>query len=229
MGNCLYDGQPFRLDPESVSVSFSVRSNSIETIGGRVVQIYGVQWNDLIIVGSFGKGAARAFGANPFQDQREFLDRMKAIGDRQSELITQSEPQKFIWPEQGWNFRVYLKEYTDTRGNKPIQRSPDEVNPKWQLTFFVVEDNANLTQGIADDFLARLAKGLGWKQTEYNGPLDDVLAPGFYALPGRNPKKSGPVNITQPEPAGPSGGGTGIGTQPEPAAPNLPGLGRGGT
>lgn len=196
MGDALYDGQPFRLDPSSVQGSFAIQTNSEYTIGGKVVQVYGVQWNDLVVEGSFGAGVFFGGTRDPWRDQLNFLDRMKAIMNRQSVRLSQEEPQRFVWPDRGWDFQVYLKSYSTPDGPLSVTHQPQIVAPKWTLTFFVVTDNGRLADAIKDDFIERLSKGLGWKQTVYNGPLDDLFAPGKFTLPGRTPSEnSGPAQI----------------------------------
>lgn len=189
MGVALYDNKPFRIDPGTVQGSFEIKTSATETIGGRVVQVYGVKWDDIIISGSFGRGAFRpGVGRDPYQDQLDFLDRMESIMERQAALLSREPPQRFYWPDRGWDFQVYLKEYSTPDGSGSVAAAPEIFAPNWTLTLFVVTDNGQLSQVIQDDFIARLSKGLGWKQTIYNGPIRDFLSNGaLFNPPGQTP------------------------------------------
>lgn len=173
MGNALLAGRTFRIDPTSVSGAFTVKTRATSTVGGRVVHIYGTQWDHLTVQGSFGRGG--------FTEQAAFLARMSSLMDQQ---VTQPKAGAvtFIWPERGWNFKVYVSSHTNIGGGPSVDINPAIVAPKWQISLFIVEDNGTLKQFVKNNFLERLQAGLGWKQTTYNGPLADVT--GFYQLPG---------------------------------------------
>ena len=187
MTMAMYAGAPFRIDPHTVRGSVSIRTNVINTIGGRVVQVYGARWSDLTVEGHFGRGTDPR---NPWADQLRFLDQMTAIGNAQ---FDNAPPQQFLWPEKNWNFQVYLKAYQDPEGSMSITYKPDIVNPKWRLTLFVVVDNGGLLTRAADDFISRFSKGLAWQQSTYNGPLTDPMTSGgLYNLPGATPATPAP-------------------------------------
>lgn len=158
------DGTAFRIDPTVVSWDFKPKVSSTKTVGGKVVQVYGVELGDLVIEGSFGRGG--------WEEQAAFLDRMKAAGDNQMEQFGREYPQpyRFFWPEKSWDMLVWLKAFSD--GSGMIQLSNEIVAPKWRLTFHIVEDNSGLKKLATDEFIERLAAGIGWRQSEFNGPID---------------------------------------------------------
>lgn len=167
MGLATLGDHTFRIDPTSVSWKYAVKSRDFNTVGGKVVQIFGARIEDMTVTGSFGVGG--------WQEQAAFLEKMKTVGTAQvtSGLNgnTPSPPLHFRYPPKGWDFLVYLTKFTDPRGPSSVHLEDTNFAPKWSLTLFVVEDNTGLQQVAMDSFISRLADGLGWKQTSYNGPL----------------------------------------------------------
>lgn len=161
MGEATLAGIPFRLDPEQVSWSFQVKTSETQTIGGKVVQVYGVEFSDMVIRGSFGRGG--------WPEQTLFLGRMKELAEAQTKDHT-LPPSRFTYPPKGWDFKVYLKEFRDPAGPSSIHMDPTVVNPQWQLTLFIVQDNLKLKEVAKNAFIERLADGIGWSISDYNGP-----------------------------------------------------------
>lgn len=164
MGLATLDGVPFRLDPTSATWEFAIKTNIIDTVGGRVVQVIGVDLGDMTVVGTFGVGGR--------EEQGTFLERMKAIGDRQVH-DPGTPPMRFLYPPRGWDFLVYLRSYSQpgAPGADSVYVANEIIAPRWALTLFLVEDNAGLKRVAQDAYIARIAAGLGWEQTKYNGPL----------------------------------------------------------
>jgi hypothetical protein len=175
MGLATLNGVPFRLDPESIAWSYTVRTADIKTVGGRVIQVLGATIDDMRVTGSFGKGGIR--------EQETFLSRMQDIGNEQVAdagiLNSTKPPLHFVYPPKKWDFLVYLRAYTEPGSSMSVQARPENFAPRWQLTFFVVDDNAGLKTIAKDQFISRMAQGLGWnqiknvgwRQTLYNGPM----------------------------------------------------------
>jgi len=167
MGVATLGPHTFRLDPHLVSWDFSISSKEIQTIGGKVVQILGARLGDMTVAGSFGVGG--------WQEQARFLEEMKALGADQvaTQRISNSTatPTRFTYPPLGWDFLVYLTEFSQPGAGNSVGLDNKIVAPQWQLTLFIVSDNAGLRQIAADVYLSRLVEGIGWKQTPYNGPM----------------------------------------------------------
>lgn len=165
MGDAMLAGRTFRIDPTSIQWSFRTKANDIPTMGGKVVQVFGTKISDMVLEGSFGVGG--------WQQQEEFLAEMKKLGTDQAinSLTSNSDapPHRFIYPPRGWDFLVYLKAYSSPDGAKAVVLTPENFNPKWRLTLFILESNADLTTVAHNSYIARLAKGLGWKESAYNG------------------------------------------------------------
>lgn len=156
-----FAGLPFRVNPLSVRWDWTVKTAAEPTLGGKVIQVFGVDPGDIIVSGTFGIGG--------WEEQQRFLERMKRLAD--ASLDPNPKPIRFIWPGQGWDFQVFLKAF---RGDGPasIQLSNTSVAPGWQLELDIVEDNLRLRQVAADLYIARLSEGIGWKQTQFNGGFD---------------------------------------------------------
>jgi hypothetical protein len=183
----LLAGQPFRMNPESVRFGFRTKTSTIETIGGRVVQVFGTTFEDLAVNGSFGRGS--------FEEQRAFLARMRALAQHQEQL-TAGQEIRFQWPEKGWDLSVALINYSNPDSATSIHVSR-MVYPKWTLVFHIVNDNGTIATPAngADLFIKRLATGVGWKQTIYNGPNPDWLS-GAAAGAAGNPAPAAPTAPT---------------------------------
>lgn len=161
-----------RIDPNSVRWNYDSKVKTFESVGGKVIQVFGTTLGNMTIEGSFGIGG--------WQQQVEFLKAMKAIGVEQSEdNMSQHNkpPLRFTYPPKGWDFMVYLRDFSSPDGPEAVNMSPAIFNPKWTLTLFLAEDNANLTELATNAYISRLSKGIGWKQSEFNGPLEDAAAP----------------------------------------------------
>lgn len=173
MSTALLSGVPMRLNPRRVSGSFEIRTNELQTIGGKVVQVYGTAYGPLRIEGSFGVGGR--------EEQLRFLETIKSV-TKHVASNNDAKPLSFQWPERGWNFQVYLSDYSSTDGGeKAVTLSEKIVAPTWALTLVIVHDGG-LKKAAIDKYIARLSEGIGWKQTSYNGPLDQGTT-----LPGGTP------------------------------------------
>lgn len=164
MGEALLDGQPFRIDPMSVSWDYTIKLSESNTVGGRVVQVLGSNLGDMTVIGNFGIGG--------WQEQTAFLERMKLIADRQQ--ASTAAPMRFFYPPKGWDFLVYLRAFQQPGANDSVNYANDIPAPPWQLTLFIVEDNSGLHIASAAQavFIARLAQGIGWKGlSQWNGPV----------------------------------------------------------
>lgn len=155
-------GEPFDLDPTQVSWDYEVHIADRPYIGGKVVQVFGAHIGDITVTGSFSEGS--------WESQNAFLARMKRLG---SLLVDnpKAAPHRFTWPEQGWDFQVYLKEYSSPDGSKAVVYSPRNFAPKWKLVLFPVEGSGTLKAATVTSYIDRLARGMGWGLTQYNGAL----------------------------------------------------------
>jgi hypothetical protein len=180
------NGVPFRSDPHVIAWDFKPKVASKKTVGGKVVQVFGVELGDLTMEGSFGRGG--------WEEQSDFLDRMKTLGDNQMEsqvggVSVYPQPYRFFWPEKDWDMLVWLKAFSDGTFASVTLKN-EEINPKWQLTLHIVEDNSGLKKVAMDAFIERLAVGIGWRQSEFNGPIDWTEASALWQKVGATDVRS---------------------------------------
>jgi hypothetical protein len=191
-----YPGGPavaFRLDPESISWEWQVLlkgplTNVIETIGGRVIQVLGAQLSDLTVQGSLGMGTGQSWAhANAFLSAvTKIMEAQSADANQQAEM---HPPAVFTYPPKNWRFQVYVKALTDPDGSSSVILRPGKFNQRYSLTLFIVQDvsaalvRAGTTNGAFSQkgydavsaFMARIAAGIGWHFTQYNGPVTGTL------------------------------------------------------
>ena len=153
-----------RLNPDSVDFSFNMKVARIPTIGGMVVQIYGIDYSDVTVTGSFGAGG--------WEEQKIFFDNVKALADAQGTQqlgTTMAQPIPFNFPSRDYHWHVFIKDYSSPQGTS-IVHDNTLINPQYTLTLFVVMDNTNLKKVATDAFIANLSKNFGWTPNQYNGP-----------------------------------------------------------
>lgn len=209
-GTASIDGVPLSINPSSIRWNFNIKMKDHKTIGGKVFQLLGFEMSDLIIEGSFG-------GPDALANQEAFFNQIKDIASSQVPVLgrTSSKPVRFLWPEQGWDFWVFVKELTQRGASVSIETSESIHAPKYSLTLFVYEDNGDIIRVAGNSaqakFLARFTAGLGWSQSEWNGPqtqeqLEEQLAGGnvqdylfsHYGLLDPLPNPGSPTVIATP-------------------------------
>lgn len=194
-----YAGGPsvaFRIDPDLIDWTWSVQSNVVETIGGRVIQILGARLEDLTVQGSLGQNHADKAGGESWQQAQAFLATVTAIMEQQSAdsntQATMHPPAVFTYPPKGWRWNVYVKSLTDPEGNNSVVLAPGKVNQQYVLTLFIVNEGAELvaagstetgalaqqSQNAITQFMARISDGVGWTANKYTGIYTGTLTPG---------------------------------------------------
>lgn len=189
----------WRVDPNNVSWAYQVDTAVIDTLGGQVVQILGATLSDLVISGDFGHQWAASNGsrdskqswllANGFHKLiKGYMDAQMSIrqppmknstqgGHKiKAEGVTVSNPLKFSYRDgvHNWHFDVLVKALADGVGDgSAIYYSNGRFNHTYQLTLFIVQAESDAVKTITKDkFLDNIAKGIGWKKSQYHGPYD---------------------------------------------------------
>lgn len=211
--NASLNGIPLRLNPLAVNLGYSVKTSETPTLGGMVVQVFGVEMGDLTVTGTFGKGW--------WMEQLQFLENMLAIATGQGTqpgLQPSGPPVRFVYPQRNFDFQVYLKGYTDPNAGMAVDYENQQIAPEWQLTLMVDNDNTGgaLLKVAADAYIQRLANGLGYTLSPYNGNLSTQDIEQFLANQGyaNNPlgylnAAFGSPNQQQPQTTGSSAAGGG--------------------
>lgn len=173
-------GLTLRTSLDDIRWNFKMKVSDKKALGGKVIQILGTSVTDLTVTGSFGSGDRKKGDTAGWEEQERFRQQIKTWARNTEGTLT---PLRFTFPPRGWDFRVFIKAYSAPGRPFAVRQAVDEVNPKWQLTLFVVDDGARkVITGIRDLYVKRLMEGVGWKQTTYNGPTDtqsieDILGP----------------------------------------------------
>jgi hypothetical protein len=165
--NASLGGIPLRLNPLSVSLSYSVKTSQTNTVGGMVVQVYGVTLSDLVVEGVFGAGGPA--------EQQTFFAQIQALA-QSTVTAQQAQPDlldtgdgvvfstgsiNFSFPLLGYDLQVFIKSYTSKEGTAVVLDNTN-FNPSWSLTLLIENDNTGLvTTTAADQYINRVAAGLG--------------------------------------------------------------------
>jgi hypothetical protein len=194
-----YTGGPsvaFRIDPEMIDWTWSVQTNVIETIGGRVIQVLGARLEDLTVQGSLGQDVTKGTAGQSWSLAQAFLTTVTAIMEQQSadsnKQSTMHQPAVFSYPPKGWQWNVYVKGLTDPDGGNSIILTPGKANQRYVLTLFIVNEGAELTaagttangalaqqsQTAISQFMARISDGVGWTANKYTGIYTGTMTPG---------------------------------------------------
>lgn len=156
--------------PDDISWDFKMKTVEIDTLGGKVIQVYGVDTSDLVVTGKFSQRQ----GSAPWQER----DRMQAQVESwmTSQVVQRSpRPLSFSYPERKWSFKVFVKGFGPASGGA-FSHTNDQFSLDWKLTLFVVDDlTGRVVRGIKDEYLDRLMNGVGWKMSSYNGPTADQI------------------------------------------------------
>lgn len=168
-------GLPLRTNPNEIRWNFKMKTTETRTIGGKVIQILGTTLSDLTVRGTFGPGLKEEGDTEGWQNQLRFRKQVERWA-QQASVAGKAQPLRFTYAPRKWDFRVFI------RSLSPISMTNEEINPEWELALFPVDDGASaIINGAKDLYIARLAEGVGWKQSDYNGPtqaeVDDTLTP----------------------------------------------------
>ena len=171
----ILNGVPFFVNPSTVQWNYNVKLSTTPTIGGKVVQLFGWSMGDLVISGSFGKDGV--------ERQDAFFQMVNTTAERQAPQVLSTgalaaRPVRFLWPEQDWDFWVFIRDFKQSGTSVSIENTPQMFAPKYTLTLFVYEDNGTVVHAATENamlaYMQRLSAGLGWKQSAWNGPQNEA-------------------------------------------------------
>jgi len=167
------DGVPLKVNPDDIRWNFKMKTTDSKTMGGKVIQVLGTRLDDLTIQGQFSPDRAKG-DTEAWQSQIRFRAQVEKWADRAANTEN-TNPLRFTYPPRNWEFKVYIKSISG------IDWAIDAIAPRWTMVLFPMDDRATaIVKGIKDLYLKRLTEGVGWKQTEYNGPtqteVDNMLS-----------------------------------------------------
>jgi hypothetical protein len=185
----------FRINPSQVYWEYSVDAAVIPTVGGRVVQVYGVTLGDMTIQGLFGEQRTGNH-LESWELAENFTKNIQRLAIEQSRPPTPAQlsgvdrtPMHRTWrfyynddtterrqsgiPVHTWDFNVYVKSLKDVAGaGSTVEHKTGKFSYGYNLTLFLQEDNTGKLATVAkNDFIERLSAGLGWQRTAYNGHM----------------------------------------------------------
>ena len=188
-------GMRFRINPSLVSWNYEVDVAVTQTLGGRVVQVYGATLGDLTIQGLYGQQRTGT-PKESWELAESFADQIALMMKEQSkkptlQQLTGADPtpmhptfrfyydddtperRKAGLPLHHWDFNVYVKSLRDADNPAvSVEHKTGKFSYGYVLTLFIVEDNTGQLAKIArDDFISRLSDGLGWKRSSYQGHM----------------------------------------------------------
>jgi hypothetical protein len=166
-------GQPMLVNPSDIKWNFRMKFKDWKCLGGKVIQVYGTVLDDITINGAYS--VQRHLGQKDvWEEQMRFRDQVERWADRAVDQ-SNTDPLRFFYAPRKWDFQVYIKSISI------IDWKVEDFAPKWTLVLYPMDDRAtHVVRGIKDLYIKRLMDGIGWKQTDYNGPtqqeVDDELA-----------------------------------------------------
>jgi hypothetical protein len=204
-------GIRLRTAPDEIRWNFSMKANDAKAIGGKVIQICGLKISDITIKGTFTPDKAEG-DEHAYQQ----LLRFRSWVDEQTEATKEGRKTlRFTYAPRGWDFNVFIKSFN---GGAPNFVGINDFAPKMEIALFPVDDTSrDIVKGIRDLYIKRLLDGVGWKQTDYNGPtqqeVDDTLAGRSVQEYLADQYEEAAYGSTLPDTSGGGGfGGGGLGT-----------------
>jgi hypothetical protein len=197
-GYCQLGAMRWRVDPSNVSWSYALDTAVIDTLGGQVIQVVGASLSDLTVSGDFGhqwNAAGQSGGgkqswllANNFHYQiKQMMDNQMSIPHMRgaqgaakgghkikAEDTSVAQPWTFTYSDgvHNWSFKVLVKGLADGAGESSLTHTNGRYNYTYALTLFIVQADSDLVQTVSSDaFISRIAKGVGWKKSNYHGTV----------------------------------------------------------
>jgi hypothetical protein len=188
-------GVPLPLDPERVGWRATTKQSVTETVGGKVVQVFGTSISEVNIQGSYG--------TQGFTGEQAFLAQVKAwvaaqVGDLvavQGQGIWNGSPLQFVFPFHNWILPVYIVKFwnPNPESYSSVYADPGVVNYHWALTLYVASNNASVTAADSTldasliQYMSRLAQYFGWFPNQAAGPVSVGQYPTLVPLTATTP------------------------------------------
>jgi hypothetical protein len=184
-----------RINPSQVHWEYSVDAAVIPTVGGRVVQVYGVTLGDMTVQGLYGQ-KRDGVPKESWELAEDFLKNIRRLAIEQSRPVTAAQlsgvdptPMHRTWrfyynddtaerrnnglPIHNWDFQVSIKSLKDIAAPSfSLAHQTGKFSYGYELTLFLHQDNTGKLSTVAKNaFIERLSSGLGWQRTPYNGHM----------------------------------------------------------
>ena len=156
----------FDIDPSSAQWTYTLRTRSYQTYGGRVVQILGCSIDDLSIGGYLLQ--PKGGDANRYNNMQTFESNITAIMEAQAESKTSVT---FTYPVLDWVGQVFLVGYDS------VKYDVATAAISYKLSFQVDSGFGAIKTAVSSEGLDLIPDGVNWTRNVYNTPdvsWDDV-------------------------------------------------------
>lgn len=164
-----------RTNPNYISYSYNLRTQTYPTYGGRVIQILGVNYGTLQI--EIESGSSKTVNGKPggYAYFREVIKWFKETSLWQRNT---KRPIRFTYPERNYVLDVFLKSLSIADDLRNVTRP--------LVMMMEIEDDFTglLTGEIVDKELFDLQDGIGYESNPYNDPEKNI---------DRTPSRNGPA------------------------------------
>ena len=166
MANASIGGYTLDIDPSSAQWTYTLRTKSIDTYGGRVIQVLGCSIDSLAISGYLppvkGGDSAR------WTKMEEFETKIRAIMQEQADSKSSVT---FNYPVLDWNGKVFLTGYEN------VKYDVKTTAISYTLSFQVDSGFGAIKTAASSEGLDVIPDGVDWVRDVYNTPTaswDDV-------------------------------------------------------
>ena len=162
----------FNIEPSTARWSYSMKINSIDTYGGRVVQLLSCKIDNLTVEGYIRPAKPSDVSSDsmrylPYQGMRVFENNIRSIMMYHEQSRS---PVRFVFSEVGWDGDVWLTGYSDVR------YEPSVSAVRYVLKFDVDYGFDTVLESIDDAgeiaALDNIASGVNWVRSVYNTPIE---------------------------------------------------------
>lgn len=160
MANAMIGGYTFDINPSTASWTYTLKTNSIDTYGGRVIQILYCRIDNLSVSGQLKVSR----DSRQWSEMERFEGSMKSIMASHAET---HEPVKFRFDALDWEGDVFLTGYSN------VEYSPSTSAVSYKLMFVVDSGFATISQDVSDSektALGAIKSGVDYVRSVYNTP-----------------------------------------------------------
>jgi hypothetical protein len=151
-----------RTNPNYISYSYSLRTQTYPTYGGRVVQILGVNYGPLQI--EIESGSKKIVNGKA-GDYAYFRSVVQWFRDTSLWQRNSKKPIRFTYPARNYVLDVFLKSVT-------ISDDLENVLRPLQIQMEIEDDFTGLLSGdIIENELKYFQDGIGYESNQYNDPM----------------------------------------------------------
>ena len=173
------------------------KTKVVNTVGGRVVQAFGIAISNVVVKGTYGSYGLADPGPNVkkvdprvaqqqmnAQVQRWMLAQRGTLKPSHGLAFRTGAPLTFICESsekdlvRNWNLNVYILGFSEQ--GTAVSMAPNNFNPGYVFTFFIYQDNGTLTpekNAILSSYVNRLSQTFGWFPNDFNGPGGSTFYP----------------------------------------------------